>query len=54
MEVKVYDEKCYELAQSFLTEIVGSTDKDIVALAQAIQNVIEDACDEIEQRETKQ
>lgn len=39
MDVKGYDEKCYELAEYFLSE---DADLDVSDLAQTIQDAIED------------
>ena len=44
-----YDTKCYDLAEMFLGEIAGATTTDFEALAQDIQNVIEDHCNALEE-----
>lgn len=50
----MYDSKCYELAELFLREIAGCTERDVERLAQALQDACEDACEEIELREDKE
>ncbi len=44
------DQKCYDLAKSFLWEIPGAKSTDIAELAQAIQTACEYACQEVETR----
>ncbi len=43
-----YDPKCYDLAETFLSDVKGATAEDIDELAQAIQDCCEGACREIE------
>jgi hypothetical protein len=47
------DPASFDLAEHFLSEVEGSTEDDIWALAKSIQTICEDACLEIEQRQTK-
>jgi hypothetical protein len=42
-----YDEKCYELAQYFLQDSKASEDT-IKSLAQALQDICEDYCYDVE------
>ncbi len=45
-----FDVNCLNLAKLFLSDIGNATKKDVGELAQAIQDVCEDACIEIEAR----
>jgi hypothetical protein len=45
------DTKCYDLAEDFLSEVPGSTEDDVWALAKDIQTACEDACREVEDRQ---
>lgn len=45
------DSKCWQLAEDFLSEIPGATRRDIDDCAELIQDAVEDACREVEQRE---
>jgi hypothetical protein len=47
------DEKCFDLALTFLNDIQGVREDDIWDLAQAIQTACEDACREVETREER-
>ncbi len=46
-----YDSACADLARHFLAEISGSTDRDLFALAQELQDACEAACERVEERE---
>jgi hypothetical protein len=45
------DPACYELAEHFLSEIPGTTEDDLWALAKDLQTACEDACREVEERQ---
>lgn len=45
------DSKCWQLAEDFLSEIPGATRLDVDDCADLIQDAVEAACREVEQRE---
>ena len=50
VRTKSYDPKSYYLAEHFLSDVDGATDGDRLELAQAIQDVCEEHCRDVEQR----
>ena len=40
--MKSYDQRCYDLAEIFLSDVEGSTEKECDELAKIIQEAIED------------
>jgi hypothetical protein len=49
-KAKLVDGACWDVAETFLGEVKGSTRKDMWALAENIQQACEDACAEVERR----
>lgn len=47
---KSYDPKSYYLAEHFLEDVDGATKDDALELAQAIQDVCEEHCRDVERR----
>ena len=46
-----FDSKCYDLAAHFMRSVARHREEDIHALAEAIQEVCEDHCREVEEKD---